>query len=147
MSHRIAQLADRMSARLRSPGSSHAHDGPLPNVRRRPSVQPILPVDDMSAATDFYRRLGFDVESFDPGYSWVRHCGWEYLHLRLVETVAGNSASAYVHVDDADAWHAAMSSASAGTVPLDCPADRPWGMREFEFTDPSDNVVRIGHNL
>jgi len=34
------------------------HEGPLPFVRRRPTVHPILPVDDMAAAIEFYRQLG-----------------------------------------------------------------------------------------
>jgi hypothetical protein len=27
------------------------------------------------------------------------------------------------------------------------PNDEPWGMREFTLTDPSGNLVRVGHEL
>lgn len=122
-------------------------DGPLPFVPRRPSLKPILPVDDLAAVSDFYRRLGFEVDSYDDGYAWVKHCGWEYLHLRRVDSVDGNEASAYVHVDDADTWLTALLAASDGSVEIGPIADMPWGMREFSFTDPSGNLVRFGHNL
>jgi catechol 2,3-dioxygenase-like lactoylglutathione lyase family enzyme len=124
------------------------HDSPLPAMLRRPSVKPILPVADLVAATAFYRGLGFDVSAYDDGYAWVNHCGWELFHLRLVPELGpgGNDASAYVHVDDADGWRAALagseSSAEIGPV-----ADMPWGMREFSFSDPSGNVIRVGQNL
>ncbi len=108
--------------------------------------KPILPVADMAAAIDFYRSVGFDVASYDEGYAWVRHRGEEVLHLAGVPDldVESNHAAAYLHVQNADAWHevAAAMGAAVGEI-----ADRPWGMREFAFTDPSRNLVRIGHNL
>lgn len=120
----------------------------LPYVRHRPSVKPILPVNDMDAAIGFYRNLGFEVTSYDDGYAWVRNCGWELWHLRLVAGLdpAANSASAYLHVADVDAWHAAIVTSADGHVATDV-SDTPWGMREFSFTDPSGNLVRIGQNI
>jgi hydroxymethylpyrimidine/phosphomethylpyrimidine kinase len=119
--------------------------GALPYVPHRPTTNPILPVDDMATAVAFYERLGFEVTRYDDGYSWVRHCGWEWLHLRLVDSVAGNGSSAYLHVADAAAWRAAMATApGVELAPLD---EMPWGKREFSFTDPSGNLVRIGSNL
>jgi catechol 2,3-dioxygenase-like lactoylglutathione lyase family enzyme len=120
------------------------HDGPLPYVDCRPTTNPILPVADMQAAISFYERLGFEVTAYDERYAWVRHCGWEWLHLRLVDSIAGNEASAYLHVDDADAWRAAMHDTSAGEVELSPLEDMPWGQSEFFLTDPSGNLIRIG---
>ncbi len=145
--HRARDLAHDAYRRLPFVGPPKDHAGPLPYVLSRPSVRPILPVADMAAASDFYRRLGFQVVAHDDGYARVEHCGWEYLHLRRVDDAAGNQASAYVHVDDADVWHAAMAAASNGDIDLGEPADMPWGMREFTVTDPCGNHVRFGHNL
>lgn len=125
----------------------NAHDSALPYVPRRPAVDPVLPVADMTEAIAFYRGLGFDVRTHSESYAWVTHCSWEYLHLSLVDGLdpAANSAAAYVHVDDVDRWHGALDAASPGTItPL---ADQPWGMREFTFTDPSGNFVRFGQHL
>lgn len=115
---------------------------------QRPSVKPILPVADLATAVDFYRGLGFDVSTYDDGYAWVNHCGWELFHLRAVPGLdpGAAAAAAYVHVDDADGWRAALAATGSG-VEIGEVADMPWGMREFSFTDPSGNVIRIGQNL
>ncbi len=123
------------------------HSGVLPYVAVRPTTNPVLPVDDLDVAVGWYEQLGFDVHRYDDGYAWVGHCGWEWLHLRLVDSSAGSGAGAYLHVDDADAWRVAMEAATGGGVELGPLADMPWGLREFSFTDPSGNVVRIGHHI
>lgn len=105
----------------------------------------IFPVADMAAAVAFYRRLGFEVEAYDDSYAWVRHRGEEILHLALVEGLdaEANAAAGYLHVQDADAWHAALSAVvRVGEI-----ADRAWGMREFALTDPAGNLLRVGRNL
>lgn len=108
--------------------------------------KPILPVADLDAAIEFYRRIGFDVASYDDGYAWVRHRGEEALHLRFVPDldVAANRASAYLHVQNVDGWYDLATSMGEAIDPV---ADMPWGMREFAFTDPSGNLVRVGQNV
>lgn len=146
---------DRVTARTKSRLQHTAdlvrrrvhHSGALPFTGRMPATNPILPVADMAEAIAFYRRLGFEVNAYDPQYAWVRHCGWEWLHLRAVESVDNNQASAYLHVENADAWRAAMVKAAGGTVTLGALTDMAWGLREFSFTDPAGNVVRVGHPI
>lgn len=106
----------------------------------------ILPVADMAEAIAFYRGLGFEVEAFDDGYAWARHAGEEILHLRLapgLDPASGQSAG-YFHVTDADSWHAAWTQADVTVGDI---ADRLWGMREFSLSDPSGNLIRVGHHL
>ena len=131
------------SARRRVTGPRQ-HTGALPYVRCRPTTNPILPVDDMPAATAFYERLGFEVHAYDEGYAWVKHCGWEWFHLRRVDSVDGNQASAYLHVEDAEAWRTGMATASNGEIELGPLSDTPWGKREFSMTDPDGNHIRVG---
>ena len=140
-------LARRLRARLPLGRRTHASNTALPAMRERPSVKPILPVADMPEATGFYRALGFEVVAYDDGYAWVRHSGWELFHLAVSDPRSdGSDAALYLHVADADAWRAALVASDVG-VTIGAVADTPWGMREFSFTDPDGNVIRIGRNL
>lgn len=106
----------------------------------------ILPVTSMEPAASFYRRLGFDVQSYDSGYAWVLHDGEEIVHLRVVVGLdaAANASSCYLHVGDAGRWHAAWIAAGVSVGPLE---DQSWGMREFAVADPSGNLIRVGQNI
>jgi catechol 2,3-dioxygenase-like lactoylglutathione lyase family enzyme len=106
----------------------------------------IFPVADMSTAIEFYRALGFDVAQYDDGYAWISHQGSEILHLSKVEALdaATNHAAGYFHVKDVDRWHAVVKPSVES---LEEVLDRPWGMREFSFHDPSGNLLRFGQNL
>ena len=119
-------------------------DAPLPYVKSRPTTNPILPVDDMAAAISFYESLGFEVRPWDENYAWVKHCGWEWFHLSLVDSVQNNHTAAYLHVDDAAAWRRAMIEASGGSVDMAECVVEPWGKLEYSLRDPAGNLVRIG---
>jgi predicted enzyme related to lactoylglutathione lyase len=110
-------------------------------------AKPVLPVDDMARAVEFYRSLGFRVDAYDAGYAWVHEGDAEFLHLRLVVglDVGSNAASVFLHVQDADAWFARVAAALGDAV--GAIADMPWKMREFAFTDPFGNLVRVGQTL
>jgi len=92
------------------------------------------------------RRLSRHQQAFDDTYAWVRRNGDEILHLRLVPELdpAANESAGYFHVEDADSWHAAWTG---GDVHLTAIEDHPSGMREFSFSDPNGNLIRVGHNL
>jgi len=151
MTH-VGEIVRMIRGRLPFVGGVPASDSPLPYMARRPSVNPILPVGDMAEAIGFYRGLGYDVVSYDEQYAWVRHCGWEIVHLRLVEGLdpLANETTAFVHVDDADRWRSGFTTPPKATAAatelgeMGAVRDEPWGMREFSVTDPSGNVLRYG---
>lgn len=118
---------------------------PRSSTSLRVVVKPILPVMEMKDAISFYRRLGFDVEPYDDGHSFVSNSGHEILHLRVVEDLdpARNAASVYFHVRDVDAVHGEWTEDGIATGEV---ADQPWGMREFTVTDPAGNLIRVGQN-
>lgn len=106
----------------------------------------IFPVVDMAEAVAFYQSLGFEVESYDDEYAWVRHRGGEILHLALASDLepADNRAAGYFHVQDVAPWHSAWAEAGITLGPVE---DLPWQMREFRLNDPSGNLLRVGQNL
>ncbi len=106
----------------------------------------VFPVADMDEALEFYRKLGFAVESYDGTYSWVTNAGAEVLHLALSADLdpGANPSAGYLHVQDVDDWHAAWISAG---VEVSSVEDHRWQMREFSLRDPSGNLLRVGQNL
>jgi catechol 2,3-dioxygenase-like lactoylglutathione lyase family enzyme len=103
---------------------------------------PIFPVRDLDAALAFYARMGFDVRAYADGYGYgyASRDGVE-LHLWQLPDSDRGSASAYVHVLDADAV-AAEWRVAGGEV--HGPEDTDWGQHEGALVDPDGNVIRFG---
>lgn len=59
----------------------------------------------------------------------------------LALVTKGSIQAAIFRADDLDATFA--RARDAGAEVLDPPADRPWGVRDCAFRDPSGNLVRI----
>ena len=106
--------------------------------------KPILPVAQMAAAIAFYRRLGFEVRSYDRSYAWVVHSGVELFHLRLVEGLSSSPAAVYLHLREVAPWHSTWTDSGIDVAEVE---DQPWGMREFTMADPSGNLLRVGQNI
>ena len=103
-------------------------------------IAPIFSVRDLDAALDFYQRLGFSVRAYSGGgYGFAERDGLEiHLGVPVKEHRAG---SAYLFVDDADAFAAAWHAAG---VEVHMPEDTEWGQHEGALVDPDGNVIRFG---
>lgn len=112
-------------------------------------ISPILPVLDLDAALDRYRRLGFNVEPCAGGerYGFVDR-GSVSLHLTEwpEHDPSRTGAHVYVYVSDADALHAEWAAAGAAGR-LGEPFDAPYGLREFGYVDPDGTLLRVGSPL
>ena len=108
-------------------------------------VSPVIPVRDLDAAVDRFRRLGFvaDVEE-GPRYGFVER---DTVSLHLIEwdahDPARTGAHVYLYVSDADAVYAEWSRAGVEGE-LGELFDAPYGLREFAFTDPEGTLLRVG---
>jgi catechol 2,3-dioxygenase-like lactoylglutathione lyase family enzyme len=110
---------------------------------------PILPVRDLDAALDRYRRLGFAVRAFDgpERYGFVdRDTATMHLSESPGHDPATTSSMVYLYVDDVDAIHTEWDALSPGGR-LTPPRDTSWGMREFSFVDPDGTLHRVGTRL
>jgi catechol 2,3-dioxygenase-like lactoylglutathione lyase family enzyme len=105
-------------------------------------MAPILHVADARASSEWYARLGFEVESEHafgvdrPLYVRLRR-GPAQLHLSEHRLDGGPVTHVYLYVEDVD------GIIPSGAVAEDC----PWGMREARLTDPDGNEVRVGSPL
>jgi catechol 2,3-dioxygenase-like lactoylglutathione lyase family enzyme len=110
---------------------------------------PIVPVRDLDAALDRYRRLGFAARRYDgpQRYGFVDR-GQVSLHLHEApgHDPAATSSMVYLFVDDADAVHTEWAAAAAGGR-FDAPRDTGWGMREFAYVDPDGTLHRVGSEI
>jgi hypothetical protein len=119
-------------------------------------VVPVLPVRDVRAALERYRRLGFQARPYledgvrtedEPIYGYVNWGGVE-IHLSGFDALdpKNNPSTCYLYVDDADAVHAAWMAAAVDGRLRD-PADTTYRMREFGYVDPDGNLLRVGSSL
>jgi catechol 2,3-dioxygenase-like lactoylglutathione lyase family enzyme len=112
------------------------------------SVAPVVPVRDLAAALERYRRLGFAVRAYEGGgYGYADRDG---VALHLAEwpelDPARTGSQVYYFVSDADAVHEQWRRSG---VPgrLVAPTDAPYGLREFAFVDEDGTLHRVGSPL
>jgi predicted enzyme related to lactoylglutathione lyase len=107
----------------------------------------VFTVRDLGASVAHYRDvLGFAItfQYGEPPY-YACLCRDEVsLHLRAARApnwVSGNGAVC-VFVSDVDALHAELAARGARVVKP--PQDYPYGMRDFDITDPDGNQLTFG---
>jgi hypothetical protein len=113
-------------------------------------VAPVLPVRDVRAALEHYRRLGFTADAYgapgatDPIYGFVQRGAIE-LHVTRTPSLdpAKNTSACYLYVDDAARLFGEWSSAGVSGR-LVAPTDTEYGLREFVHVDPDGNLLRVG---
>jgi hypothetical protein len=111
-------------------------------------IAPVVPVVDLDAALERYRRLGFETEPYKGGarYGFVDR-GQASLHLvENEQDPARTGAHVYIYVSDADALHAEWAAAGVDGS-LGHPHDTDYGLREFGYVDPDGNLHRVGSPL
>jgi catechol 2,3-dioxygenase-like lactoylglutathione lyase family enzyme len=111
---------------------------------------PTLPCRSVSAATEFYRRLGFEggAHQYNSDYAIFTRGAIELHFFTQNELVpAESSAGCYIRVLDVDSIYNACSTnglPKAGIPRMDKIENKPWGLREFAIVDPDGNLLRIG---
>jgi catechol 2,3-dioxygenase-like lactoylglutathione lyase family enzyme len=118
-------------------------------------IAPVLPVRNVNAALDHYRRLGFTAHAYregrggdaDPVYGFLQR-GTIELHLARVVDLdpKANTPACYLYVSDANQLFDEWCGAGVGGrfVP---PEDTSYNLREFAHVDPDGNLLRIGSEL
>jgi hypothetical protein len=121
----------------------------MPDTAVFERVSPVIPVLDLDAALERYRRLGFIAEPYTGGerYGFVER---DSVSLHLTEWAEHDprrtGAVVYLYVSDAEAVHTEWS-ASGVEGRLSEPFDRPYGLREFGYVDPDGTLHRVGSPL
>ena len=113
------------------------------------TVAPVFPVADVGRAMAHYRRLGFEVTSYDDGTEYAfANRGEVSLHLAKVDDLdpMTSMSAAYLYVEDADALATEWSASGAEGRFVD-PVDTDYGLREGAHIDSCGNLLRYGSRL
>ena len=112
-------------------------------------VAPVIPVRNLQAALERYRRLGFAVSAYGhgTGYGYAERDAVEIHISEWDEHDPKRTGSVvYLFVDDADAvreeWLASGVDGRIGEA-----FDAGWGKREFVYVDPDGTAHRVGSPL
>ena len=118
------------------------------------AICPVVPVRDVAAAADFYRRhLDFAVAFLadDRSYAVVARDG-QAIHLTDASEseealrATANNISFYIEVAELDLlWQ--RVEASRPDTKVRAPEDKPWGTREFHILDLDGCLLRFGCDL
>lgn len=118
-------------------------------------VQPVLPVPDVAAAAEWFRRtLGFDIDFLhgDPPMHGRVRAGdrsWGdpvYIQLAQEDEPIIPSSEVRLYVGhDIDALHRHVLACGAEVT--DGPADQPWGLREFVLVAPGGHLLVLGAEI
>ncbi|MFF4036152.1 bleomycin resistance protein [Streptomyces sviceus] len=109
-------------------------------------VAPVVPVRNLDAALERYRRLGFSARAYDgpQRYGFVER-GSVPIHLSewSEHDPLRTGAVVYLYVSDADAVHGEWT-ASGVEGRFSEPTDTPYGLREFTYVDADGTAHRVG---
>ena len=111
----------------------------MPTLKR---IAPIFPVRDLSAALAHYHKLGFATRAYDKAEYGFATLDTVEIHLGVAPDATRTApASAYLFVDDADAWAQRWAATGAD---VRRPVDTEWGQHEGVVIDPDGNIIRFG---
>jgi catechol 2,3-dioxygenase-like lactoylglutathione lyase family enzyme len=110
------------------------------------NVAPVVPVRNLDAALDRYRRLGFAAHAYEgpERYGFVER-GPVSVHLSewAEHDPARAGAVVYLYVSDADALCAEWQASGVEGRFVE-PEDTPYGLREFTYVDADGTAHRVG---
>jgi hypothetical protein len=112
-------------------------------------VAPVVPVRDLRAALERYRRLGFEVRAYGhgTGYGYAQR-GAVSIHLSEWDEhdPKRTGVVVYLYVSDADAVRAEWATCGVEGR-LGEARNTDYGMREFGFVDTDGTLHRVGSKL
>ena len=103
-----------------------------------------LPVTDMTAAVDFYLRMGFMQIVDTPHYArFESQVGEATFSLQLETEIFSNGATLYFEIDDVDSKVRELQLLGLELEQL--PTDHSYLWREAVIHDPSGNRIKLYH--
>lgn len=108
---------------------------------------PMLPVRSIAASIEFYRKLGFSVETRRDDWGWAMLCFGE-CRLMVDQSInldrgAPRQSVLYLYPESIVEYHRQVRSSGLTIPDLDVTF---YGLTEFRLDDPDGNRLWIGQN-
>ena len=111
-------------------------------------IKAFVPAKDFDVSKHFYQDLGFTVGWSSDGLAYIRHGNTSFLLQEFPEGI--DNFMMHLLVQDVNAWWSHVQDqgivAKYGVM-IEPVSDKPWGLRDFAISDPSDVLWRIGQNI
>ncbi|MET0349230.1 MAG: VOC family protein [Rhizobacter sp.] len=109
-----------------------------------------VPARDLAQSSDFYRRLGFEVEALSDDMAYVRFQSTSFLLQHFFVEAHAHNFMMHLMVENVDDWYAHVLASGVVDqfgVRVDPPQDQPWGLRDFPLVDPTGALWRVAQPL
>ena len=109
-----------------------------------------VPSSNFALSKQFYQDLGFELAWSSEDLAYFRHGNSSFLLQNFYKKEHADNFMMHLLVEDVEAWWShvqAMDLAAKYRVNVEPPADRSWGIRDFELIDPTGVLWRIGQNI
>jgi catechol 2,3-dioxygenase-like lactoylglutathione lyase family enzyme len=109
---------------------------------------PMLPVLDVAASVDFYKKLGFAVEQRNDEWGWAM-LRFDECRLMLDRSInadrsAPRQSVVYLYPEDVTRYHEQVRRSGLEVPDLDLTF---YGMTEFRLADPDGNRLWVGQAI
>jgi catechol 2,3-dioxygenase-like lactoylglutathione lyase family enzyme len=107
-----------------------------------------IPARDFELSRKFYEAIGFTPVWSTPQLVYFRHGNSCFLLQNFYVKEHTDNFMMHLLVENVDEWWAHISAMAAPfAIMVEAPSDKPWGMRDFAFIDPSGVMWRVGQPL
>ena len=111
-------------------------------------IKAFVPAKEFEVSRRFYDDLGFTVAWSSDGLAYIRHGNAGFLLQEFREGI--DNFMMHRLVQDVDSWWSHIQAegivAKYGVM-IEPVSDKPWGLRDFAISDPSNVLWRIGQNI
>jgi len=111
-------------------------------------IKAFVPAKDFELSKRFYSDLGFTVAWSSESLAYIRHGDTSFLLQEFRDGI--ENFMMHLLVQDVDAWWSYVHDqgiVAKYSVMIEPVSDKPWGLRDFAISDPSDVLWRIGRNI
>jgi catechol 2,3-dioxygenase-like lactoylglutathione lyase family enzyme len=111
-------------------------------------IKAFVPAKDFDLSKRFYQDLGFTIGWSSDDLAYIRHGNTSFLLQQFAQGI--DNFMMHLLVQDVDAWwshvrdHGIVAKYGVLIEPV---SDKPWGLRDFAISDPSQVLWRIGQTI